>query len=183
MFLQLHHKIQRTSSTVNVPSSSTTTTKMMILRVMILLSMITFLPSSHAWVPLKTSSSSSSSSYHHHHIITTTTTTTAASRRPPICNKIHEIDNSNNLATISYQQSVTSISNKRFVSSTSLFMANDSSSTRSNYYEQWYATFERLKAYKEEYGHANVPDSYNDGGKPHLGKWVSNKDRTIRKDP
>ena len=45
---------------------------------------------------------------------------------------------------------------------------------------KWQATFERLVAYKEEHGDCNVPQSYNDGGKPHLGNWV-NKQREFYK--
>jgi hypothetical protein len=37
----------------------------------------------------------------------------------------------------------------------------------------WTETFDRLIAYKKQNGHCYVPRSRNDGGSPHLGKWVS----------
>jgi hypothetical protein len=38
------------------------------------------------------------------------------------------------------------------------------------------AAFQRLVAYKNEYGHCNVPRCYNDaGGSPNLGCWLDNQ--------
>jgi hypothetical protein len=45
----------------------------------------------------------------------------------------------------------------------------------------WNQTFERLVAYKNEYGNCNVPQSYNDGGSPHLGRWVSQERQNYKK--
>jgi hypothetical protein len=45
----------------------------------------------------------------------------------------------------------------------------------------WCSTFERLKAYREEYGKCNVPKTYNDGGSPHLGMWVNGQRVVYRK--
>jgi hypothetical protein len=41
--------------------------------------------------------------------------------------------------------------------------------------KKWCSTFDRLKAYREEYGKCNVPKTYNDGGSPHLGMWVNSQ--------
>ena len=38
---------------------------------------------------------------------------------------------------------------------------------------QWNAVHDRLVHYEKEFGHSDVLTSYNDGGIPHLGKWVS----------
>ncbi|KAG7341274.1 helicase domain protein [Nitzschia inconspicua] len=38
--------------------------------------------------------------------------------------------------------------------------------------ETWNETVRRLKEYKKQHGHTNVPYRYNDGRPPHLGTWV-----------
>ncbi|KAG7358171.1 helicase domain protein [Nitzschia inconspicua] len=52
--------------------------------------------------------------------------------------------------------------------------------------ETWESTYQRLLKYQKEYGHTNVPVSFNDGEneKPHLGKWVATQRyRKKRNDP
>ncbi|KAG7358132.1 helicase domain protein [Nitzschia inconspicua] len=41
--------------------------------------------------------------------------------------------------------------------------------------ETWNKTARRLKEYKQQHGHTNVPSIYNDGQNPHLGMWVSHQ--------
>ncbi|KAG7358175.1 helicase domain protein [Nitzschia inconspicua] len=41
--------------------------------------------------------------------------------------------------------------------------------------ETWNKTVQRLKKYKLQHGHVNVPHRYNDGQRPHLGMWVSHQ--------
>jgi hypothetical protein len=36
----------------------------------------------------------------------------------------------------------------------------------------WESVFQRLLVYKDQHGDCDVPMRYNDGGSPHLGKWV-----------
>ncbi|KAG7341394.1 helicase domain protein [Nitzschia inconspicua] len=38
--------------------------------------------------------------------------------------------------------------------------------------DAWKKTVDRLKGYKQQRGHVNVPLKYNDGQRPHLGVWV-----------
>jgi hypothetical protein len=38
--------------------------------------------------------------------------------------------------------------------------------------KQWAEMLERLVAYMQEYGNTEVPNNYNDGGRPDLGRWV-----------
>ncbi|KAL3912306.1 MAG: hypothetical protein SGILL_006937 [Bacillariaceae sp.] len=38
--------------------------------------------------------------------------------------------------------------------------------------QKWISAFKRLLSYKEQFGHVNVKFAFNDGQKPHLGKWV-----------
>lgn len=45
--------------------------------------------------------------------------------------------------------------------------------------EKWLQQFEKLKAYKEEHGHANVPK--NDTENRLLGYWVKNQRRNYKK--
>ncbi|KAG7341267.1 helicase domain protein [Nitzschia inconspicua] len=41
--------------------------------------------------------------------------------------------------------------------------------------ETWNTAIQRLKVYKQQHGHVNVPSRYNDGQRPHLGTWVSHQ--------
>ncbi|KAG7358140.1 helicase domain protein [Nitzschia inconspicua] len=46
--------------------------------------------------------------------------------------------------------------------------------------ETWNKTVQRLKEYKQQHGHVNVPYRYNDGQNPHLGVWVSAQRKNYR---
>ncbi|KAG7358180.1 helicase domain protein [Nitzschia inconspicua] len=46
--------------------------------------------------------------------------------------------------------------------------------------ETWNKTVYRLKEYKQQHGHVNVPHKYNDGQRPHLGTWVSHQRKNYR---
>ncbi|KAG7341272.1 type III restriction enzyme [Nitzschia inconspicua] len=46
---------------------------------------------------------------------------------------------------------------------------------------KWNNIVQRLKEYKQQHGHTNVPHKYNDGQRPHLGMWVS-KQRVMYRD-
>jgi hypothetical protein len=81
---------------------------------------------------------------------------------------------------------------KTFSTILSLYATKQSSSCSSNVgtdttilkptvHTKWNEAFERLVHYKEEFGHTNVPPSYNNGGTPHLGRWVGYQRYSYRK--
>ena len=47
--------------------------------------------------------------------------------------------------------------------------------------QRWKSAYQRLAKYREEFGNINVRKSYNDGKRPHLGKWLQTQRREYRK--
>ncbi|KAG7358101.1 helicase domain protein [Nitzschia inconspicua] len=46
--------------------------------------------------------------------------------------------------------------------------------------DTWNKKVQRLKEYKQQHGHTNVPRRYNDGHRPHLGVWVAAQRKNYR---